>query len=669
MGVMLMEALSALADELSYLQDRVAAESTLDTATQALSLLRHTRLVDYEPSPPVAAATLIQFDVTKPPAGPSAELPAEPSAMPPAALIRCQAADDQGGTVDFVAGADFQPVAAGAGAPPRLDHRWNRYADEAGTIPQLVPYFWDASQRYLASGSTSVWIKGHGYGFYVGQELLIDTAGAGSGDPPVREIVQLTSFEQHLDPVGQQPAIEPQPVTLIRWAEGLSTSHDLTQTQIAGNLLPALQGQITEETFTIPGGPAPPGPPGGPPPRFAVARLSQAGLDDGGQLEYLYTLAAPLAWQALPAPDDGGAPGAWPALALQELASDIAGNEAPDGQAIAWRWVRWLLDADGAARVFTITPDRYSPARPGGDPSFCDYDGDGRTIRFGCGSFGRPPVPGTTFRARYLAGGGAAGNASADTILTVAPGDPASGRVWRCTNPFPATGGIDAETAAQIRDRAPQQFHNGLLSLTGPADYQSAALEFSPGGSTVTEWARWAIAKFRWTGSWSSAQTTVDPMIDEPAATQLSTLASLARVLRTRGLGGSDSSVAIARYLRLDLSIIVQADRRHRRPDVEAAVLARLDPHPGASGITGFFGRDRWAFGQPLDALALRAAIQSCPGVAGIIVIKYRGRQEPIQWEPLPDTIHVSPVQILRIDNDTRRPQHGLLFVTAEVSS
>ena len=49
-GVMLMEVLSALADELSYLQDRVAAEATLDTATQRLSLEQHARLVDYEPA-------------------------------------------------------------------------------------------------------------------------------------------------------------------------------------------------------------------------------------------------------------------------------------------------------------------------------------------------------------------------------------------------------------------------------------------------------------------------------------------------------------------------------------------------------------------------------------------------------------------------------------------
>ena len=70
-GVMLMEALSALADELSYLQDRVAAEATIGTATQRLSLVRHARLVDYEPMPALAASTVLQFDVA--PAEPGAD--------------------------------------------------------------------------------------------------------------------------------------------------------------------------------------------------------------------------------------------------------------------------------------------------------------------------------------------------------------------------------------------------------------------------------------------------------------------------------------------------------------------------------------------------------------------------------------------------------------------
>ncbi len=62
-GVMFMEALSAVADELSYLQDRVAAEATLLTATQRRSLVSMARLVDYEPTPTLSASTILQCQV------------------------------------------------------------------------------------------------------------------------------------------------------------------------------------------------------------------------------------------------------------------------------------------------------------------------------------------------------------------------------------------------------------------------------------------------------------------------------------------------------------------------------------------------------------------------------------------------------------------------------
>ena len=164
MGVMLLEALSALADELSYQQDRVAAEATLDTATQPVSLLRHARLVDYEPAQPVAAVTTLQLDVA--------------GRFSFSGTLHGQAADDQGQAVDFAMGLGIPGFAAAdAGPQPVLDPHWNRYGDAAGSSPVLVPYLWDASRRRLRQGATSMWISGHGHGFYPGQALLLDTAG------------------------------------------------------------------------------------------------------------------------------------------------------------------------------------------------------------------------------------------------------------------------------------------------------------------------------------------------------------------------------------------------------------------------------------------------------------------------------------------------------------
>jgi hypothetical protein len=65
-GMMMAEALSALGDELSYFQDRVAAEATLPTATQRRSLVSLARLVDYEPRPATSGTTLLQCNVANP---------------------------------------------------------------------------------------------------------------------------------------------------------------------------------------------------------------------------------------------------------------------------------------------------------------------------------------------------------------------------------------------------------------------------------------------------------------------------------------------------------------------------------------------------------------------------------------------------------------------------
>jgi len=63
LGMLLVEMVSAAGDDLSYLQDRIANEATLATATQRCSVVRHARLVDYEPGPATSASAMVQVDV------------------------------------------------------------------------------------------------------------------------------------------------------------------------------------------------------------------------------------------------------------------------------------------------------------------------------------------------------------------------------------------------------------------------------------------------------------------------------------------------------------------------------------------------------------------------------------------------------------------------------
>src|SRR5262249_45927790 len=62
-GMMFLESLAGLGDDLSYTQDRVAAEATIDTPTQRRPTVRLARLVDYEPRPATSASVLLQFNV------------------------------------------------------------------------------------------------------------------------------------------------------------------------------------------------------------------------------------------------------------------------------------------------------------------------------------------------------------------------------------------------------------------------------------------------------------------------------------------------------------------------------------------------------------------------------------------------------------------------------
>jgi len=285
-----------------------------------------------------------------------------------------------------------------------------------------------------------------------------------------------------------------------------------------------------------------------------------------------------------------------------------------------------------------------------------DYDGDGgTTIRFGDGTFGVCPPPGTVFTVTYRTGGGPAGNVPADTIVNVAPGQAQGPVVVSCTNPFPATGGAEAETIAQVRARAPWKFSAEPLRVVRDADYAAAARSLP--------WVQQAGTAFRWTGSWLTALTSANPSgTEQPTIAQLETLTEL---LGQRRLAGGESYVLPPAYVSIDLRITICRQATAVASDVAAAVLTALQPGPGAGGTLGFFHHSRWSFGQPLESSVLLAAIQACPGVAGVYQVQYRQRGAR-DWAPLPGTLTLAADQVLRVDNDPSRPEAGSLQVIVE---
>jgi len=608
-GVMFMEALCSLADDLSYSQDRIAAEAFIATASERRSIVRLARLVDYEPAPATSSSVLLQMDVT---GGP----------IPSGLLVSAPGPD--GTSIDFETGTSLLDpttfllnVATYAVSPT-----WNRYEAD-GATPRILPYWWDDSQRCLLAGATEMWIAGQGFGFVAGQGLLIDTAAQTTADPPIREIVQLASADEEVDQLFSVA------ITHIVWESPLQSNHDLTRTVLAGNLAPATQGRRYREGFAIDQAPS-----------GANMPLAMVRTGPNASKQYLHTLQnSPLVWLT---------------QADSSMLPEILLVEQPQQTSLPpvnWEWRNSLLDAEPFEDSYTIDPMNYIALGKNSDSSVSyDYAGrGGSTIRFGDDVFGEIPETGSVFQVTYRVGGGSAGNVAADSITTVSPA--AASLVTRVTNPLAAQGGADAEPDEQVQRLAPQAFRAVQYRAVRPEDYESAA--------ETLPWVLRAGTVYRWTGSWLTVFTTADPQGSEQIT--LDEQVELIDLLNRYRLAGYESYVPAPDYIAIDLQVTVCASPQAFQGDVQAAVVAALN-----TSASGFFYTDNFTFGTPLEPSALEAAIQSANGVGGVVSVKYRERGVTPGWTCLQQPAAVAHNQILRMDNDPSRPERGTLTVIVE---
>lgn len=606
-GVMFMEALCNVADELSYLQDRIAGEAWFDTSTQRRSLVRHARLVDYEPRPAMAAQAWVRLEVKR-----SGLLPA---GLPVGAL------GPDGARIDFETGRGLEDTQR-----YRVDPRWNPPTELEPD--RLVPYAWDERGLCLRAGSTQMWLEGHGLGLFAGQRLLLDTAPPTEGNAPIRALVRLTEIHEETD------ALLGLEVTRIVWREedALAREHDLTRTTVCGNLVPVTQGRRYVETFVVeeePSGSQ----------RTALVHTGPNGIP----LRLLPLAQAPLAWLS-----SSEAPGASPRPEVRLVQRDVEPSRT-------WSWRRSLLNAGRFEEAFTVEPIGYrrvGDRHPDGTFSL-DYDGDGETIRFGDGLFGERPVEGAVFEVTYRVGEGAAGNVAADAITQVDPSGPLGEWATAASNPFPAEGGADAESAESVRRLAPQAFRARPRRIVRREDYDDAAETFP--------WVQRAGTTLRYTGSWLTFFTAVDPLSSSVLAP--SQHLEVTRLLDRRRLAGHESYVSAPRYVSLDLEVHLCAIPEAFQGDVEEAVLEALSTRRFPDGRTGFFHADRFTFGTPLERSVLEKEIQRAHGVAGVLEVRYRRRGFTSGFIPLPDRLFVGSEEILRVDNDPSRPERGSITV------
>jgi len=609
-GMMFAEVLAASADDLSYLQDRVAGEAMLETATQRRSLVSLARLVDYEPRPATSGTTWLQLTVS-----------AAGSAAPG---IQVAASAPDGGFIPFETGEGLAETISVA-----VDKVWNH---------GILPYWFDDDERCLSAGATEMWVAGHGFGFTDGQPILIQTDLPGDSQ---RRLVHLVAVAGVVGFEAADPLFGNAPVTRIRWQESdaLDRSIDLTRTTLGGNLVRATQGARVTETFAI--GTAPSSAPDA---TVAIARRGPNGDESSPNWVHRYPLERnPLAWLAGAKAEDAPLP----ELALAQT--------LPTPR--VWSFTADLLKADATDLTITVDPVAWRAVgfSDTGEPTHYDVDGDkGSTVRFGDDVFGAAPAEEDLFTLTYRVGAGAAGNVAEDTITRL---DPASvGLVTAARNPFAVTDGADAETRDQIVRRAPYAFRARQFRAVRPEDYEMHAETLS--------WVQKAGTSFRWTGSWLTVFTAVDPKGAERVG--LARELELVELLNRRRLAGYESFAPAPQYLSLDLRVEICALPGWLDGDVEAGVLAQLGSANRAGDASGFFFADRFTFGSPLYRSRLEAAIQEVPGVLGVRSIFYRQRGSFSGFVDLPEAVTPSTRQILRVDNDPSWPERGTIRVTVE---
>jgi len=640
-GIMLAEMMSALGDEMAYYQDRIGREAYLETATQRRSVRRHARLIDYDIDDGQGASTWLDIKVIS---GQN-EIPAGTDVW---------AESDSGAQINFE---------AGRGLSDQLEDKKYPVNDELNT---LLPYIQDEDNVCLPVGCTEMYLEGHHknalemFGVLPldeenGKWVLLQTNPVDASIPARRHMVRLIKAEDTADPLNGQD------ITHISWENAQALPFEICMKcnlEIHGNMVPVTAGKQYEKLFIT--GPKTDS-------DFLTLPLSLQEMIDraveregrDGSVAYLFSLPGseeePLAWSV----NDKDAP--VPQVDLVEMM--ISGSpgtliKKPDTDWYCRRSLVGTYSSDPDDLHFTLDDGTWRRVvgyqRDGNEVVHKDYaSGDGTTIRFGDGEFGRIPAEGAIFKVIYRLGGGARSNVPADSIIHF---DPSLNFISAVRNPLPATNGRDPESLDQIRKLAPYRFRAITERAVIPGDYAQVAERL--------DWVQKAGASFRWTGSWLSAFVTPDPK----GAVELTSQErkKLIRHLDLFRQAGREVHVMKPMYADLDLEITICVAQGSYRGEVKEKVLEALLGKGKIQRKAGYFSADRFTFGMVLDRSNLEAAIQSVPGVNAVMRIRFK-RRGWFPWTDFKDSFYdPGKDTIIRIENDPLFPERGSVKLIME---
>jgi hypothetical protein len=620
-GIMLLELFAATADNLSYMQDRVANEAFLGTATQRRSVAGHLALLGYQMDEGASAYTWLQFQVND----------------------LCSLA--AGFKVSNQPGSSDEPIIVFETMDPatlRPEHN------------QMLLYTWGNEDCCLPASALSAVLVGRYEFLRAGDYLLVED------DSGHRDIVRLSSPPEIVSAndsglSGFQSSPAPAPLTIVRWSlttplnfdyclADTASSPPRPRTWVRGNLVFATHGEtfdealrdLTDDEKRQLQAEIAARPPGSRVPRQRLP-LSMAPLAhlDVSTLA-LSATGVPTGIQSTP--DNLTAVLTRTRNCVSTLQITV------DGTTGTWQEEETLLNSGPEDQVFRVE---------------IDDQGQG-TVVFGDGVFGLRPDETTTVTASYRVGGGRMGNLAAGTLVRQIVPNPLIDSV---TNPLAARGGRDLESRQHARRFGPATAQNPLVAVT-TADYQTAAENFVDSNNQNV--IQRANALFRWTGSWLTVTLGVEPLGTSGLTADLKQ--ALTDYLATRRLAGYDLEILPAVYVPLEIVIEFCVAPGFRSGDVQQNLLQALSNSTLANGSQGFFSPDLFSFGDSLYVSRLYAAIMAVPGVLSAHIATLARLHSP---QPDVETaanlqqgfLSVGADQIIRLDNDPNFPQNGTLSI------
>ena len=284
-------------------------------------------------------------------------------------------------------------------------------------------------------------------------------------------------------------------------------------------------------------------------------------------------------------------------------------------------------------------------------------------VRFGNGVNGAPLPPDAVVTCRYQVGQGSAGNVGADALTGFDAADLAG--VDRAWNPLDVVNGRDPEPAAEVLRRAPEAYRARQLRAVTLEDYAQRAEEL-PGVAN-------AAARYRWAGSWRTVQIAIDPTGTTALTSALRR--QVADHLDAVRLIGEDLEILPAVYVPLDIKLRLCAHPRYWPEHLRLELEMAFSDGWTADGRRGFFHPDEWTFGQPLYASQLIGRALAVAGVDRVLSLSMR------RWNPGPggglttvvlapedladsvvERVDVGAFEIVRVENDPDRLERGRIL-------